>query len=253
LAFHPYPQIIPDFFNRRGFGPPVGVTPPSTCPWLDHSVSGLMHATRRPIQTRFRCAYAYRLKLAAYTNSLTHYTKGTPSRLKAAPTACRHSVSGTISLPLSGCFSPFPHGTSSLSVTEEYLGLEGGPPMFRQDFTCPALLEADTRFTLTGLSPAMARLSRRFRLCKYQHWPGPRSLATTNGVSVDVLSSGYLDVSVRPVRLPHLCIQCGITLRWGFPIRISTDQSLLSAPRGFSQSATSFIASQCQGIHEMPL
>lgn len=25
----------------------------------------------------------------------------------------------------------------------EYLGLEGGPPMFRQDFTCPALLETD--------------------------------------------------------------------------------------------------------------
>ena len=23
----------------------------------------------------------------------------------------------------------------------EYLGLEGGPPMFGQDFTCPALLE----------------------------------------------------------------------------------------------------------------
>ena len=58
-----------------------------------------------------------------------------------APTACRHSVSGTISLPLSGCFSPFPHGTCSLSVMQEYLGLEGGPPMFRQDFTCPALLE----------------------------------------------------------------------------------------------------------------
>jgi hypothetical protein len=33
------------------------------------------------------------------------------------------------------------------------------------------------------------------------HWPGPRSLATTNGVSVDVLSSGYLDVSVPRVRL----------------------------------------------------
>lgn len=204
MAFHPYPQIIPDFFNRRGFGPPVGVTPPSTCPWIDHSVSGLMHATRRPIQTRFRCAYTYRLKLAAYTNSLTHYTKGTPSRFKTAPTACRHSVSGTLSLPLSGCFSPFPHGTCSLSVTEEYLGLEDGPPMFRQDFTCPALLEAVMRFTLTGLSPAMARLSRRFRLCTRQHWPGPRSLATTNGVSVDVLSSGYLDVSVRPVRLLNL-------------------------------------------------
>ncbi len=30
----------------------------------------------------------------------------------------------------------------SLSVMYEYLGLEGGPPMFRQDFTCPALLES---------------------------------------------------------------------------------------------------------------
>ena len=163
-----------------------------------------MHATWRPIQTRFRYAFTYRLKLAAYTKSLTHYTKGTPSHLKDAPTVCRHSVSGSLSLPLSGCFSPFPHGTCALSVTEEYLGLEGGPPMFRQDFTCPALLEADVRFTLTRLSRAMARLSRRFRLCTHQHWPGPRSLATTSGVSVDVLSSGYLDVSVRPVRLPHL-------------------------------------------------
>ena len=95
----------------------------------------------RPIQTRFRCASTYRLKLAAYSKSLTHYTKGTPSLRKEAPTACRHPVSGTVSLPLSGCFSPFPHGTGALSVTEEYLGLEGGPPMFRQDFTCPALLE----------------------------------------------------------------------------------------------------------------
>ena len=40
-----------------------------------------------------------------------------------------------------GVFSPFPHGTSSLSVTEEYLGLEGGPPIFKQDYTCPALLK----------------------------------------------------------------------------------------------------------------
>jgi hypothetical protein len=34
------------------------------------------------------------------------------------------------------------------------------------------------------------------------HWPGPRSLATTNGVSVDVLSSRYLDVSV-----PWVCLK----------------------------------------------
>ena len=38
----------------------------------------------------------------------------------------------------------------------------------------------------------------------------------------------------------------------GCPIRISTDQRLLAAPHGFSQRATSFIASWCQGIHRMP-
>jgi hypothetical protein len=42
--------------------------------------------------------------------------------------------------PLPGFFSPFPHGTGSLSVGNEYLALEDGPPIFRQDFTCPALL-----------------------------------------------------------------------------------------------------------------
>ncbi|PGH56664.1 hypothetical protein CRT60_17295 [Azospirillum palustre] len=38
----------------------------------------------------------------------------------------------------------------------------------------------------------------------------------------------------------------------GFPIRKFTDQCLLAAPRDLSQRATSFIASQCQGIHQMP-
>ena len=42
--------------------------------------------------------------------------------------------------PLPGVFSPFPHGTGSLSVDYEYLALEDGPPIFRQDSTCPALL-----------------------------------------------------------------------------------------------------------------
>ena len=42
--------------------------------------------------------------------------------------------------PLPGFFSPFPHGTCSLSVEDPYLALEDGPPMFRQGFSCPALL-----------------------------------------------------------------------------------------------------------------
>ena len=39
----------------------------------------------------------------------------------------------------------------------------------------------------------------------------------------------------------------------GFPIRTSADQRSLASPRGFSQRATSFIASWRQGIHQMPL
>src|SRR6516165_4002236 len=39
----------------------------------------------------------------------------------------------------------------------------------------------------------------------------------------------------------------------GCPIRKFTDQSLFAAPRDLSQRTTSFIASQRQGIHRMPL
>ena len=48
-------------------------------------------------------------------------------RRPKASTACRHTVSGSISLPCSGFFSPFLHSTRSLSVFEEYLALPDGP------------------------------------------------------------------------------------------------------------------------------
>ena len=60
--------------------------------------------------------------------------------LLAAPTACRRTVSGTISLCYSQYFSPFPYGTGSLSVSEEYLALPDGAGRFKQDFSGPALL-----------------------------------------------------------------------------------------------------------------
>src|SRR5688572_27844568 len=105
----------------------------------------------------------YSVKLANTSNSLTHYTKGTQSQNKSAPTACTHTVSGSISLPSQGFFSPFPHGTGSLSVSWEYLALEDGPPIFKQDITCPVLLDFMIKaFSCTGLSPFIAALSRAF-------------------------------------------------------------------------------------------
>ena len=122
-------------------------------------------------------------------------------------------VSGSISLPYSGFFSPFPHGTSSLSVSQEYLALPDGPGRFVQGFTCPALLRIPlsiTLFTCTGLSPAMVPLSRGFQFIKHQMlwsynpsiavttlvWAVPRSLAATNGITFVFSSFRYLDVSV---------------------------------------------------------
>ena len=63
------------------FGPPRSLTRASTCPWIDRRVSGLQHTTSRPIQTRFRFGFVYRLNLAAYRNSLAHDTKGTQSHV----------------------------------------------------------------------------------------------------------------------------------------------------------------------------
>ena len=65
-------------------------------------------------------------------------------RYAVTPHGCSHCLYASgfrfYFTPLPGFFSPFPHGTGSLSVDDEYLALEDGPPIFRQDFTCPALL-----------------------------------------------------------------------------------------------------------------
>ena len=70
--------------------------------------------------------------------------------------------------PLSGFFSPFPHGTSSLSVAIVYLALEGGPPGFPQDFSCPAVLSncphRALRISSTGLSPSLVALPSSLQL-----------------------------------------------------------------------------------------
>ena len=103
----------------------------------------------------------YTVNLATENKSLTHYTKGTQSHHMGAPTACMHTVSGSISLRSPRFFSPFPHGTSSLSVSQEYLALEDGPPIFSQSFTCSDLLDfTKESFSCTGLSPCIAGLSR---------------------------------------------------------------------------------------------
>ena len=140
MAFHPYPRVIPSVFNRSGFGPPRGLTPASACPWIAHPASRLRLATDRHLKGSLSLRLGSRLNLAANRNSLAHSTKGTPShRARCSDCSWARGFRRCFT-PLSGCFSPFPHGTGSLSVIGECLALEGGPPRFIPGFTCPALL-----------------------------------------------------------------------------------------------------------------
>ena len=92
------------------------------------------------------------------------------------------------------------------------------PPRSDRVSRAPPYSRTNRSTTRTGLSPTLAGRSSPFRFSSIGRWPGPISLATTHGVSVDVLSSGYLDVSVRRVCLAVLCIQTAIPRkRGGFP------------------------------------
>ena len=152
LEFLRYPQVIPDYFNRRGFGPPQRFTAASACSWIGHQVSGLRHATFRPLQTRFRFgSVTVSLNLATQRNSPARSTKSTTSHACGALSACKHTEVLFHSPP--GVLFTFPSRYYSLSVTWSYLAFGDGPPFFRQDSSCPDVLRipsASEQFRLQG-------------------------------------------------------------------------------------------------------
>ena len=87
-----------------------------------------------------------------------------------APTACKHQVSDSVSLLLKRFFSPFPHGTSALSVVGEYLALEDGPPGFPRGSTCSQYSGTGTVTSPsnTGLSPSVVELSSSLLLTTHE-------------------------------------------------------------------------------------
>ena len=62
-----------------------------------------------------------------------------------------------------------------------------------------------------GYPFAYLPLSETPEIFLFPVWPVPRSLATTDGISVDFSSSPYLDVSVQAVPLAFLWIQNAMT------------------------------------------
>ena len=161
--------------------------------------------------------------------------------------------------PLPGFFSPFPHGTGSLSVDHEYLALEDGPPIFKQDFTCPALLVLclvpPRAFRIRGYHPLWPAFPDRSakHTAKTQRLFRFRSPLLSESRLMSV-PRGTEMFQFPPFAPLDLCIQPRVTLAgrvspFGY-LRINAS---LPAPRSFSQACTSFFACDRQGIHHMHL
>ena len=122
--------------------------------------------------------------------------------------------------PLTGYFSPFPHGTGSLSVMQWYLALEDGPPRFPQGFTCPTVL----RNTLSK------RLAFRIRVYHplWRHFPESSTILIFFYLLVleqKYISASYNPLTATPVRLTQLKFRL-------FPVRspLLRESQLISFP-----------------------
>src|SRR5260370_18458710 len=175
-----------------------------------------------------------------------------------------------------GCFSPFPHGTGSLSVRNAYLALRDGTRGFKQVLCDPALLRYLLRVwivfaygsvTLYGSPFQKIQLTTRLVTLLLQALQPPNYRNNT-GLGCSDFARHYsrnrgffllLEVlrwftSLRsPVPTYEFSRTYPGSACVGFPIRKSPDQRLCAAPRSLSQLAASFIACFCEGIHRAPL
>ena len=164
----------------------------------------------------------------------------------------------------SGVLFTFPSRYWSAIGHQGVLSLGGWSPQIRTAFhgsgpTQERLTEGH-ELSPTGLLPTVVQVFHEFRLTHHfvtsarlrtawkrrpttpnrqrvraytcRVWADPLSLATTRGVSLDFLSSGYLDVSVRPLVSARPIDSAGGNAALpalGFPIRESTGQRLFNA------------------------
>ena len=166
-------------------------------------------------------------------------------------------IAGTISLRSQRFFSPFPRGTCSLSVSQEYLALPDGAGSFKRSFTGSALLRIPTRLAclrVRDYHPLWYNFPEVFHLthchlCRSYNptvaltavvWAVPRSLATTCGITVVFSSSGYLDVSVHRV-CPPTSRGTTPSTWWVFPfghLRITSYLPIPAAYRSLSRPSS---------------
>src|SRR6266481_1862877 len=226
---------------------------------------------RRPIQTRFRYGYPSRVNLATYRNSQAHSSKGTRSlhsgRSQIAPTACRHTVSGTISRPLTGALFTFPSRYLFASGHQAVFRLRGWPPQIHTGFLGPRAtwdtVRKSRRFRLRGCHPLCRRFPPSSAIHAISYFlpgqqlrlDGPTTPITQRLLALTRDRFGlfpFRSPLLRESRLlslpvgtemfhfptlppPALCVQAGAMGHYahsGFPIRKSPDRSLVADSPG---------------------
>ena len=201
------------------------------------------------------------LNLATCGNSQAHSTKGTPSPSRAL-TACRSTVSGSLSLPSRG---PFHLSLTVLCAigSRRVFSLGGWSPLLPAGFLvsrrtqdrvpCGLVDFAYGDFTLSVGPSQTLRLSTGFLTARGR--PPNASYNPTHDISFDFSSCRYLDGSLPCVSPP--CTMCSC-IGWmssrhpGYPIRTSRDRGILAPPPGFSQLVTSFFVWRLPGILRGP-
>ena len=173
MAFHPYPQVIPQVFNPGGFGPPRSLTSASACPWVDHSDSGLGHATKDArLGLAFATASPDGLTSPRTANSPAHSSKGTPSPAPGCPGSELRQLVGSRFQVLfhspPGVLFTFPSRYWFTIGRQGVLSLRGWAPQIHTGFHVPRITREHRseagRFSPTGLLPSAAVLSKNVRL-----------------------------------------------------------------------------------------
>ena len=170
MEFLPYPHLIPTLFNGCGFGPPLPLTAASTWTWIDHPVSGLPSLTLALLRLGFPTAPVLKtLTLPVSATRRTVLQKVRGRAYKALPQLVDTGFQVLFHSP-PGVLFTFPSQYYALSVTKEYLALEGGPSDFPQGFSCLVVLWilllpiafVYGAFTLSGLTSQTVPLTNRF-------------------------------------------------------------------------------------------
>lgn len=215
------------------------------------------------------------------TDSQTHFSIGTPSPHKRAPTDCRRTVSETVSLPSRGTFH------LSLTVLVRYRSdrnIQAYPTVWADSHGVPrdpcylgdaigrpcafrygALTLCGPVFNPVPLTHGFLKLpagpSEPAHAIPQHPTRNPRRVSHAQGLAIIRFRSPLLTeypflqvlrcfTSLRTPRPKPVPTHDG---RWVPPFGNPRIKALLAAPRGISQPQTSFIGPVCQGIHHTPL